>query len=516
MKKLLSLLIIFTLVTTFYACKDDETPNLAAPVVTAPAPSSVEFASSTDLSFTFTAAAGFKSSAVTATGGTATITTDGTAGSTSGDIVVNFVAGSTPGAASVTLAVTDNENDTSEKTVVLTVQEEVTEILVSSNISANTTWEAGKTYILGGRIAVVNGVTLTIEPGVLVKGQAGTGANATALLVARGGKLMAEGTAALPIIFTSVADELTPEDVAAGDFASPNLDPDATGLWGGILVMGKAPISTSTDTGQLTEFQIEGIPASDPNGLYGGNIVDDDSGVIKYVSIRHGGANIGEGNEINGLTLGGVGNGTTIEFVEIVGNQDDGIEFFGGSVNVTNLLVWNSEDDAVDTDQAWSGTLDNFVVICGAGTDHAMEIDGPEGTFGEGTSTGHVIKNGSLKGFIGATGAGTEMADFRDGARATIENLYFFNFPDASLAAGRGDFALSGAETITNFADGFLSFSGLEAVQVGAVPLTTVFKNGTDAHATYVAAGANTVGATDLTVFNWTFAKQAGALADFE
>ena len=519
MKKFISMIAISALVVAFWSCDDDDDDdapvNLAAPAVTAPAASSVQVGTTANLSFAFTAAAGFQSATVAATAGSATITTNGTDGATTGTIVVSYVAGATAGAGSVTLTVSDKEGDTGNATAVLTLSPEPvdpTEIVVTSNITTNTTWETGKTYILAARIAVVDGVTLTIEPGAVVKGQAGTGSNATALLIARGGKLMAEGTAALPIIFTSVADEITPEDIEAGDFVSPNLDPDVTGLWGGLLVLGRAPISASSASGQLSEFQIEGIPASDINGLYGGNITDDNSGVIKYVSIRHSGANIGEGNEINGLTLGGVGSGTTIENIEIVGNQDDGIEFFGGTVNVNNLLIWNVEDDGVDTDQAWSGTLDNFIVIAGSITDHTLEIDGPEGTAGEGTSTGHTIKNGSIKGFVGSSGAGSEMADFRDGARATIENIYFFNFPDASLAAGRGDFSLSGTETTDNFAAGFLSFSGLEAVQVGTVPLTTVFKGGTDAAATYVAAGANTVGATDLTKFDWTLAKKLDAL----
>lgn len=514
------MLAISTLVVAFWACDDDDEPtNLAAPTVTAPSTTNVQLSASVNLSFTYTAAAGFASSSVTATGGTATITTNGTDAATSGTIAVSFAAGTSAGAGSVTLTVTDKEGDTGNATAVLTITElpvDPTTFTITSNITTNTTWETGKTYILGGRIAVVDGVTLTIEPGVIVKGQAGTGANATALLVARGGKLMAEGTAALPIIFTSVADELTPEDIAAGDFMSPNLDPDASGLWGGLLILGKAPISVSTNA---TEFQIEGIPASDTNGLYGGSDPADNSGTLRYISIRHSGTNIGEGNEINGLTLGGVGSGTTIEFIEIVGNQDDGIEFFGGTVNVTNLLIWNTEDDGVDTDQAWSGILDNFIVIAGSQTDHTLEIDGPEGTFGEGTSTGHTLKNGTIKGFISLTsgspnGNGSEMADFRDGARATVQDIYFFNFPDASNPAGRGDFSLSGTETTTNFASSFLIFSGLEAVQVGSVPIATVFKNGTDAHASYVTAGANTVGA-DVTKFAWTFAKAAGGLDDF-
>jgi hypothetical protein len=174
--------------------------------------------------------------------------------------------------------------------------------VIKTNITENTTWYADTVYQLGGRIAVVDGVTLTIEPGTIIKGEAGTGANATALLIARGGKLMAEGTASMPIIFTSVADEIIPADILAGNFASPNLDPTVNGLWGGVIILGRAPISASNTNGDVDEVQIEGIPTSDPNGLYGGINTHDNSGVLSYISIRHGGANIGSGNEINGLT----------------------------------------------------------------------------------------------------------------------------------------------------------------------------------------------------------------------
>jgi hypothetical protein len=240
---------------------------------------------------------------------------------------------------------------------------EETTIRVTENITANTTWETGKTYVLTTRVAVISGATLTIQPGVIVKGEVGSGSNATALIIARGAKLDALGTASQPIIFTSVADEIVP-----GQIASPNLDASFNGLWGGLIILGNAPISADA-----AAVQIEGIPASDQNGLYGGSNATDNSGTIKYISIRHGGANIGEGNEINGLTLGGVGSGTVIEYVEVIGNQDDGIEFFGGTVSVKNAIVWNSGDDAIDTDQAWSGTLDNFIIICGSATDHALE-----------------------------------------------------------------------------------------------------------------------------------------------
>jgi len=373
------------------------------------------------------------------------------------------------------------------------------QLVISSNITENTTWETGKVYVLGGRIAVTSGVTLTIQPGVVVKGEAGTGANATALLIARGAKIMAEGTAAQPIIFTSVADEIQP-----GEITSPNLDATFNGLWGGLLILGNAPISADAQS-----VQIEGIPASDQNGLYGGTDAADNSGVLKYVSIRHGGANIGEGNEINGLTLGGVGSGTVIENVEIIANQDDGVEFFGGTVNAKNILVWSPNDDAIDTDQSWAGTLDNFIVISGSETDHALEIDGPEGTM----QAGHTVKNGCVKGSDAA-----ELGDFRESARGTFQDIYFFDFPDPAILApngdpaGRGDLSLSSGSDAT-FTSGALSFSGLQYSGPDSVALNTVFRHGTDAHASRVTT--NTVGCTVSSFTGWTLADEAGELADF-
>ena len=366
------------------------------------------------------------------------------------------------------------------------------EVVITENITANTTWTSDKIWILGSRIAVTNGATLTIEPGTVIKGQAGTGANATALIIARNAKINAVGTAASPIIFTSIADEIQP-----GQIASPNLDPTLSGLWGGLIIMGNAPISADASS-----VQIEGIPASDPNGLYGGSDAADNSGVVKFVSIRHGGANIGEGNEINGLTLGGVGSGTVIENVEIVANQDDGIEFFGGTVNVTNALVWNAGDDCIDTDQAWAGTLNNFVIVAGGQTDHALEIDGPEGSL----LAGHTLTNGTIKGSSVA-----ELGDFRSSARGAFNNIYFFGFHDPATD-GRGDLSLSTGSDVT-FAAGDLTFSNLQVTLPTGVALTAVFKGGTDVHATDVAAGANTVGANVSVFTSWTWAGVSGNLA---
>ena len=236
-------------------------------------------------------------------------------------------------------------------------------------IDSDLTLTNDKIWHLVGRTSVEDGYTLTIEPGTIIKGEAGTGANATCLLIARGAKINAQGTPTQPIIFTSTAD-----NVQIGQLHGSSLVPTVSGLWGGVIICGKSPISAAIST-----VQIEGIPPSDVNGLYGGNDENDNSGVLSYVSIRHGGANIGEGNEINGLTLGGVGNGTTINNIEVVSNQDDGIEWFGGNVNCSKILVWNVGDDCIDIDQAYNGDIDNVLIVPGESTDHSFEIDGGEG-----------------------------------------------------------------------------------------------------------------------------------------
>ncbi len=380
---------------------------------------------------------------------------------------------------------------------------------VSSNITSNTTWSADKTYILSGRIAVEDGATLTIEAGTLIKAKGGTEANASVLIIARGGKIMAQGTAASPIIFTSETDQ-----IKAGEIESPNLDESDKGLWGGVIILGKAPISADA-----SEVQIEGIPVSDANGLYGGSVSADNSGVFSYVSIRHGGTSIGSGNEINGLTLGGVGSGTTIDHVEVVANVDDGIEFFGGTVDASDLLVWAQGDDAFDVDQAWSGTVDGFMYIGDAESDHALEIDGPEGS-GTGSFT---LTNGTLIGYndAGACGDGGEYADFRDGATGTVSNVYAENFcvdADWELDGGDNDSVLVVSQ---NYTAGSLVFSSIEIktshLSSGNTAITDIFldKSYLDAFTTDPADATivttATVGATSSEFENWTWAHAAGA-----
>jgi len=454
-----------------------------APEVSSPSSTEVELIESVDITFSFTSEGGYSSSSVSTEKGTATVKTEPSTGATTGDVVVTFTAGRTTGAGSVQLTITDENGKSGLATAVMDIIN-VPTISVYDNIAADETWEKGTVYILEGRIAVLDGVTLTIEPGVIVKGEAGSGSNATALLIARGGKLMAEGSATEPIIFTTIADQILP-----GEIASPNMDPTTNGLWGGLLVLGKAPISADAPA-----VQIEGIPPSDLNGLYGGDDPADNSGIIKYISLRHGGANIGEGNEINGLTLGGVGSGTVIENIEIVANQDDGIEWFGGKVNVSNALVWNTGDDAIDADQSWGGTLDNAIIVNPG--DECFELDGPEGTMND----KYTILNVSA--YAGPDTVG--LVDNDNNTWVDMDGIYFFGM-DAAIGQDFDQIPIDFTCSFTNF----------EATIPAGSVLTDFFKDGSDAFTTEVAAGQNTVGA-DVTAFEgWSWAAISGSLGDF-
>ncbi len=220
------------------------------------------------------------------------------------------------------------------------------DVTVTDDITTNTTWSSDNVYFLDGLIFVDSLATLTIQAGTVVKGLLAnnitTGDGASALVIRRGAKLMADGTAENPIIFTSELDNLNiSEDLTESD----------RGLWGGLILLGKATTNQPT-----TENQIEGIPP-ELNAKYGGNDDNDNSGVVRYVSIRHGGFSISgqPGDEINGLTMGAVGSGTTIEYVEVFSNFDDGYEWFGGTVNTKYLIAAFCGDDAFDYDQGFRG-----------------------------------------------------------------------------------------------------------------------------------------------------------------
>lgn len=387
--------------------------------------------------------------------------------------------------------------------------------LVTGLITENKTLTNDRIWNLQGRTTVASGAVLTIEPGTIIKGLPGQGANASVLIIARGAQIQANGTASDPIVFTSIAD-----NIALGQSNGSNLTQNDRGLWGGVIVLGNAPSSLR---GDVAAAQIEGIPASDINGLYGGSNAADNSGVLNYVSIRHGGTNIGEGNEINGLTLGGVGTGTTISNIEVVANVDDGVEFFGGTVNASNLFVWAVGDDAIDIDQAYSGTITNIGVVLGDISDHAFEIDGPEGSL----TGSFTINNATI--FGNQNTPNGEYADYRSRAQGTTNNVYATGFKASS------DVELDNNAVSQNYLDGDLVFTNwVIDLPVGVAAANQVFvekvgcaQNCDDDDetndipesfiTTFTAdaaawASAGTSGGADLSAFSWTYSNATAGL----
>jgi hypothetical protein len=212
-------------------------------------------------------------------------------------------------------------------------------VVVTGDISAATTWSANKIYLLKGFVYVTNGATLTIEPGTIIKGDKATKGT---LVVTRGAKVNAAGTAAKPIVFTSNAD-------AGGRGA---------GDWGGIILLGKAPINVANGVNNI-EGGLVPTAGGDPVKYiqYGGTDAADNSGVLTYVRIEYAGIPFSPDNEINGLTMGGVGSGTTLDYIEVYRSGDDAYEWFGGTVNAKHLLAIGTTDDDFDTDNGFSGKI---------------------------------------------------------------------------------------------------------------------------------------------------------------
>jgi hypothetical protein len=236
------------------------------------------------------------------------------------------------------------------------------DVVVTSNITANATWTKSNVYILDTKIYVTSGATLTIEAGTVVKGRAKANpVDATALVIARGGKINAQGTASSPIIFTAESDLLT-----------GNLTQSDRGLWGGVVILGRARINTTSGQGN-----VEGIPTTEPLGTYGGTDDDDNSGILRYAQIKHSGAIVAANVELNGLTMGAVGRGTTIEYIDIYAGNDDGYEWFGGTVNTKYLISSFNDDDNFDWDESFRGK-GQFWFAIGASDkgNQAMEMDG--------------------------------------------------------------------------------------------------------------------------------------------
>ena len=308
------------------------------------------------------------------------------------------------------------------------------EILISNNIATSVTWTRNNTYNLQKQVYVLPGATLTIEPGTIIASTTNIGGS---IAVCRGAKIIARGTQQDPIIFTSKAD------VATWTSGNPKTGTwrTAANEWGNLTIMGRAYISDSqvagnTKSPSATNLAVmEGLVAEfagDPNVLYGGNNDSDDSGTLSYCSFRYGGKVVGLNNELNGLSIGGVGKQTTIDHMEIMNNVDDGIEIWGGTVNLQYISVWNIGDDSLDIDQGWRGKVQFGLIVQGYSVgaaqgsgvgDNAIEIDGAEDSDAQPVTTG-VLYNMTV---IGQPISGDHGTAWRDNANMQVRNSIFMD-----------------------------------------------------------------------------------------
>ena len=247
------------------------------------------------------------------------------------------------------------------------VIEEPDNSVLQGSIVSDLTLKSGNTYTLNGEFLVKEGATLNIEPGVKIVAQYDD--RVDYILVEQGAKINALGTASAPIIMTSSKEE--------------------PGAWGGIHICGRA--HTNAEGGKGSS-EIGGA-------TYGGSNDADNSGVLKYVRVEYTGYAFDEEHEANGMTFYGVGNGTTIENCEAYHGSDDGFEFFGGSVNVKNMVVVNCSDDSFDWTEGWNGKGENLVAYqerastLGYACDCLIEADNNENNYSATPVSHPVLKN---------------------------------------------------------------------------------------------------------------------------
>ncbi|GAL66052.1 hypothetical protein [Jejuia pallidilutea] len=285
-------------------------------------------------------------------------------------------------------------------------------ITLSGVYTEDLTLESGSEYLITGPVLMASGTTLTVPAGMTVKAQP-VGVNAY-IAIQQGAKINAVGSSVNPIIFTSNA-------------SSP-----ASGNWGGLVICGNAPINSTADgSTDASTTEVGGLS-------YGGNTPDDDSGTLKYVRIEYAGGAIDGNSELNGLSLYAVGNTTTIDYVQIYEGSDDGIEFFGGTVNVSHLSVVNSEDDSVDWTEGYIGTITDVYVKHGTSHDKAFECDGYNTDFSNeaGYFSAPNVTNVTI---VGANDGG-EAVRLRAGTQAIFTNVLMSDFDEAfDLDGDAGD-----------------------------------------------------------------------------
>lgn len=264
-------------------------------------------------------------------------------------------------------------------------------------LTGATSLDASTTYKLTGALIVADGTTLNIPAGTRIEA---TGGTSSYIAVAQGGTINVNGTATNPVVMTSGA-------------ATP-----ATGDWGGLVVCGKAPTNKGGSNGETATAEVSEL-------TYGGSTSNDNSGTIRYLRVEYTGATFSNNKEFNGVSFFGVGSGTTVEYLQAYQSGDDGIEFFGGTVNASYLVAVHSEDDAVDFADGYSGTLSNVYIkdVAKAGVEGSNNGDNGAAT----PTTNATLQNFSIvKGNLAGSEHGMYIKE--GGGHWTASNIYISGF----------------------------------------------------------------------------------------
>lgn len=299
--------------------------------------------------------------------------------------------------------------------------------------STDVTLDASKVYKLKGPLVMKSGAALTIPAGTRIEA---TGLTSAYIAISEGAKINVEGTSTNPVIMTS--GEASP---AAGD-------------WGGLVICGDAPTNKGGSNGETAVAEVSGL-------IYGGSDVNDNSGSIRYLRVEYTGATFNSGSEFNGISLFGVGAGTTFEYIQSHFGGDDGIEFFGGTVSGKYLISTNSGDDAIDFADGWSGVGENWYIKGGAKAGVEGSNNGDNG--GATPMTNATLNNISI---VKGDGAGSEGGVYlKEGSgKWNATNVFIHGF-EKGIKMKSTDL-----ETIARIEDGSISldpiqFEGITTVQ---------------------------------------------------
>ena len=295
---------------------------------------------------------------------------------------------------------------------------------ISGTYTSDLTLEAGTEYTLNGSLIMATGTTLTIPAGTTIKALA-QGSDVY-IAISQGATINAMGTAANPIVLTSNAS-----NPQAGD-------------WGGLIILGKAPVNSVAGSATSTS-EIASLP-------YGGTQSGDDSGSISYVRVEYSGGSADGQSENNGISFYGVGNGTLVEYIQVYEGKDDGVEFFGGTVNVDYVSIVNAQDDSIDWTEGYTGTITNAYVKHGADHDKGIEADGYNTDIGNNSSpifwSKPTVNNLTIIGNGSTTG--NEAVRLREGTQGLFNNISIQGFAEGfDLDGDQGD-SPTGAGVLSN------------------------------------------------------------------